>query len=110
MSQPLQTAPQYGYQVPQPGQQPMYYYPQRPATPGTNGLALVALILSIKSLFIPGVGIAAAIVGHKARTQIRTTGETGEGMALAGIVIGWSATALWGMFIALWVALMIFSS
>jgi hypothetical protein len=37
-----------------------------------------------------------AILGHAAQKQIRASGgaQGGEGMALAGIIIGWIATAL----------------
>ncbi len=34
-------------------------------------------------------GLAAIILGHRARRQIRETGEQGDGMALAGLVLGY---------------------
>jgi hypothetical protein len=40
------------------------------------------------------LGILGAILGHVARRQIRERGENGDGMALAGVVMGWIATAL----------------
>jgi len=54
---------------------------------GTNGTAIAALILSFA---LPFVG---AILGFVARSQIRRTGEGGDGLAVAAIVIGllWTA-------------------
>jgi DUF1707 SHOCT-like domain/Domain of unknown function (DUF4190) len=55
--------------------------PRRPV----NSLAVVALICSL----IPGIPAAAAIItGVAARSQIRETGERGDGVATAAIVIG----------------------
>jgi len=54
-------------------------------------------ILGLCGYLIGGyVGIVAAILGHRARRQIRAsqeqgTPEQGEGMALAGIITGWIA-------------------
>jgi hypothetical protein len=47
--------------------------------------------------------IPAIVLGHKARAEIRRTGEQGEGMALAGLVIGY-LTLSFVAFIALIVA------
>lgn len=72
---------QPGY--PQPG------YPQGYAVPQpTNSMAIVALILSF--VFAP-LGIVFGII---ARNQIKRTGESGSGLALAGIIIGSVFTAL----------------
>ncbi|GAB3868060.1 hypothetical protein GCM10028801_43410 [Nocardioides maradonensis] len=76
---------------------PPLYQPPRP----TNGLAIGSMIVSLVAVAgallccLPGlIGIAGAVMGHVARGQIRTRGEQGEGFALAGIIIGWAATAL----------------
>ena len=67
------------------------------ATAGhTNTLAIVSLATGIGSFFahiIPGIGgftvaLIAVITGYMARKQIRQTGESGMGMATAGMVIG----------------------
>ena len=34
-------------------------------------------------------GIPAIVLGHIARRQIRQTGEAGDGMALAGLILGY---------------------
>lgn len=39
-------------------------------------------------------GFVGAIMGHIARKQIKQTGEQGDGMALAGIIVGWVGTGL----------------
>jgi len=57
---------------------------------GTNGLAIASLVLGIVWLW--GVGsILALVLGYTARNQIRDTGgrQGGNGMAIAGIVLGW---------------------
>ncbi|MGC1378654.1 MAG: DUF4190 domain-containing protein [Anaerolineales bacterium] len=70
-----------------------------------NTMAIASLVLSIISLvswcfsFISFVGlfcsslpilpaIAALVTGFVARSQIKTSGERGNGMALAGIIMG----------------------
>ena len=65
--------------------QPPYMYVQQP---GTNGLAIASMVLGI--LWIYWVGsILALIFGYIARGQIRQRGQGGDGMAIAGIVLGW---------------------
>lgn len=92
------TSPEYPYgQTPQPGSVP----PAPPYSgnyggypPKTNTLAIVSLVCALGGLII---GIAApigAILGHVALKQIRERGEQGEGMAKAGIIIGWILTGL----------------
>jgi hypothetical protein len=34
------------------------------------------------------------VLGHVARKQIRERGQQGDGMALAGIIVGWILTGL----------------
>ena len=54
-------------------------YPARPAV-GTNALAIVALVLGIFG------GVLAIPVGHVSLNQIRRSGESGRGLAVAGLV------------------------
>jgi len=51
-------------------------------------MAILALVLAL--VFAP-VGI---ILGHIARKQIRETGEDGDGLALAGLIIGYVLTGI----------------
>lgn len=55
----------------------------RPSDPRTNSLAVVALVLG---LVFPLLAIPVAIA---ARTQIRRSGEQGDGLALAGLILGY---------------------
>lgn len=75
---------QYGYQ------QPAY---QPPYSPPTNTLAIISLIASIAGLTVlPTVGsIAGLIMGYIAKRQIAESrgAMSGDGLAKAGIIIGW---------------------
>jgi Domain of unknown function (DUF4190)/Domain of unknown function (DUF1707) len=78
------------------------YYPQVAPLPPTNGLALGAMICGIAEIFTLGLAaIPAVILGHLARGQIRQTGERGDGMAVAGLVLGYLAIAGWALVILL---------
>ena len=56
----------------------------------TNGMAIAALVCGIGQLLVGfPAGIAAIILGHKARRQIRATGEQGDGLARAGLILGY---------------------
>ncbi|MEV3976700.1 DUF4190 domain-containing protein, partial [Streptomyces sp. NPDC050698] len=57
-------------------------YPARSAV-GTNALAIVALVLGIFG------GVLAIPVGHVSLNQIRRSGESGRGLAVAGLVLGY---------------------
>ena len=91
--------PQSGYAQPGYGQ-PGYGgpgYPQPWHRP-TNTMAILALIMAF--VFSP----AGIVLGVLARKQIRRTGEEGDGLALAGIIIGSIATAFFGLMIGLMLA------
>jgi VIT1/CCC1 family predicted Fe2+/Mn2+ transporter len=61
----------------------------------TNGKAIASLVLSLLGFSILGV-----IFGHIARGEIRRSNntQTGDGLALAGLIIGWVGTSLWTLF------------
>jgi hypothetical protein len=88
-----------------------YRIGSRPVPAGsksTNGMALTSMILGILWMYWIG-SILALVFGYKARRQIRESGgtQTGEGMATAGIVLGWvgvGALVLTAIFVALGVA------
>jgi Domain of unknown function (DUF4190)/Domain of unknown function (DUF1707) len=89
----LPSGPSFGVMPYQPG-----YYPV-PATP-TSGLAIGALICGIAELFTLGfAAIPAVILGHLARAQIKRTGERGDGMAIAGLVLGYLGIGIWTLII-----------
>ena len=64
----------------------------------TNNLAIVSLVSGILGwTLLPWIGSLVAIVtGHMARAEIRRNPETqeGDGLALAGLIMGWAMVAL----------------
>jgi hypothetical protein len=78
---------------------PQYAPPQQvqpwQASQRTNGLAIAALVCGVGQLvaFFPAT-ILAIVLGHKARRDIRRTGEQGDGLARAGIILGYIGLAL----------------
>lgn len=68
----------------QPPRSPVYHYQQL-----TSGLAIAALVLGIV-----GFSPLAVIFGHVAVHKInKGSGESGRGMAVAGLVLGWIGVA-----------------
>jgi hypothetical protein len=57
-------------------------------------MAIASLVCSLAGLAVCISAPVGAILGHVARRQIRERGEQGDGMALAGIIIGWILTGL----------------
>lgn len=54
----------------------------------TNGLAIAALVLGLC-----GFGLLPVIFGHIALSQIRRTGDGGDALAIAGLVLGYLVIA-----------------
>jgi hypothetical protein len=100
---PYQQSPQgYGYGAPgygAPGYGPPGYVP----VASTNTLAILALVFAF--IFSP----AAIVMGHLAKKQIRQTGEQGEGLATAGLWLGYIFTALGVLFCAVYLIVIIFA-
>jgi len=69
-----------------------------PAQPGTNPLAVTALVCSVLGL-APFCGflfsIAGIVAGAVGIGQIKRTGQSGNGLAVAGIVIGVITLLIW---------------
>ena len=80
-----QAMPGYG---PPPGYAPQWARP-------TNTMAILSLVMAF--VFAP----AGLILGIMARRQIRQSGEQGDGLALAGIIVG-------GLFTAFFVLMILF--
>ena len=71
----------------------------------TNGLAIASLACGIGQVVAgPFATIPAIVLGHMARGQIRRTGEQGAGLALGGLILGWSALILGMLLIVVAVA------
>jgi Domain of unknown function (DUF4190) len=81
------------------------------AVPQTEDKAVISLVLGILSLVGLSVlgGIPAIILGKMSRNNIRASSGrlTGEGMATAGIVLGWISVGLAVLFLLL-IVLMVF--
>ena len=88
--------PQPGY-GPMPGYAPGYGAPVYGPRP-TNTMAILALVLAF--VFAP----AGLVLGIIARKQIRQTGEEGDGLALAGIIVGGIFTAIFVLVLILMIA------
>lgn len=114
---------QHGYPPPLPhGQQPPVPYGYPPAGPygyppvvyaitppdRTNGLAIASLVLGALWLYWVG-SILAVILGHIALSQIKRSRGTqsGQGLALAGVVVGWIGV---GMLVVFWIVVAAASS
>lgn len=84
--------PGYGQQPP-----PDYGYGYAPPPPTkTNGLAIASLVLGLTGFITCGLtSILAVVFGHVALGQIRRDRTDGHGMALAGVILGWTLTGLW---------------
>ncbi|WP_259370785.1 DUF1707 and DUF4190 domain-containing protein [Streptomyces sp. SCUT-3] len=66
--------------------------------PPTNGMAVGALVCGVATFVTWGVaGVPAVVLGHMAKAQVRRTGEEGEGMATAGLVLGYLSFAFWAV-------------
>jgi hypothetical protein len=64
--------------------------PYMPVGRQTNSLAVASLVCGLAQPLTFGLTmIPAVVLGHVARGQIRRTGEDGNGLATAGLVLGW---------------------
>ena len=88
------SPPQYGGGYPQ---QPVYVVQNT-----TNGMAIASMILGILWLWWLG-SILALIFGYQGKSQIDRSGgqQSGRGMAIAGIVLGWIGVGTLVLFIGL---------
>jgi len=73
-----------------------------PAAPRTNMLAIWSLVLSLLGLCCGFTPIAGIICGIIALSQIKTSGEEGRGMAIAGIIVGVVMLVLSVLALLLW--------
>jgi hypothetical protein len=69
-----------------------------PASPPTSNLAVASLVTGVAGLTLLPIlgGILAIILGYMARREIREHPDevSGDGLALAGIVMGWISVGL----------------
>jgi len=89
-----------GYPARQPYSSPQGYGVPAYPRPKTNGMAVASLVCSIVGIvfsFTIVLGLAAVagvILGHLSLKRLKTSGEAGYGMAMAGTIIGWAGVAL----------------
>ncbi|TNJ34915.1 DUF4190 domain-containing protein [Arenimonas terrae] len=82
--------------VSEPAPAPAPAPPAAPANPGrpTSNLAIFSLVSGLLGwTLLPWLGsLAAVVLGHMARAEIRRSngGLDGDGLAIAGLVLGWA--------------------
>ncbi|MFC5062271.1 DUF4190 domain-containing protein [Actinomycetospora atypica] len=96
---------QSGPGSPAPGYGPPPGYGGYGAAAPTNSLAIVSLVLSLLGFIIGFTAIGGVICGHIARRQIRERGEQGDGLALAGLIIGYILIGLGVAFVVFFIVL-----
>jgi uncharacterized membrane protein len=75
---------------------------QPPVSNSTNSLARASLILGVAEFFSMGLtAVPAVICGHVAKREMRLSGQRGEGLATAGLVLGYMAIIFWGIILVL---------
>lgn len=89
---PVEYPESYAPPYPPPGYPP-YHDPYRPygptKPPGTNGMAIAALVTALAGPLLCGApSIVAVVLGIVAMRDTRRTGQDGYGIALAGVIIG----------------------
>ncbi|HEY0199887.1 MAG TPA: DUF4190 domain-containing protein [Rhodanobacter sp.] len=89
----------------------MSFQPEYRAAPATSTLAVVSLVFGILSwCLLPFIGAIVAIVcGHMARSEIRRApagAMEGDGMAIAGLVLGYVHVALVALAVAIIVGIL----
>nr|WP_246258730.1 DUF1707 and DUF4190 domain-containing protein [Streptomyces typhae] len=88
-----------GFQQPAPQQVPATFMP---AAPPSNSKAGASLACGIATFLTMGLtSVPAVVLGHMARSEIRRTHEGGDGMAVAGLILGWLAIGGWALFLML---------
>ena len=91
--------PQLSSSAPPPGYgHPPWSWPPVAALPRNNGLAIASLVCSLTAILLVGLpAIIGVVFSFVARSQIRRSNgaQTGAGMALAGIIVGFVILAGW---------------
>jgi hypothetical protein len=86
------------YDNPPPPPPPQYGAPVPGANAGSNKKAIWSLVLGIIGVICCGIGIIpggiAIFLGRGAKQEIAASGQTGGGMAQAGIILGIIAVVL----------------
>lgn len=63
-------------------------------------LVTAPLVYGLHAPYLFWIGAAPGVIlGHKARSEVRRTGEKGEGSAMAGLLLGWVWLVVTGMLV-----------
>jgi uncharacterized protein DUF4190 len=107
--QPYYTQP-YPQPYPQPqpyGQypyppQPGYGYAPQPPRQQEQGMAIASLVCSLVGIFFCFPAIAGIIFGHVGYSKAKRGEAGGQGMAQAGMIIGYVICGLWTIPLLIW--------
>ncbi|MCU0491442.1 MAG: DUF4190 domain-containing protein [Chloroflexaceae bacterium] len=84
-----------------PAPQPMQPYGYAPMLPQNSSMAITSMVLGIVGWVFPVLvlSIGAVVTGHMARAEIRRSGGQlgGDGMAIAGLVLGYLQIGLYAV-------------
>ncbi|GAA2505146.1 DUF4190 domain-containing protein [Winogradskya humida] len=101
--QPYGQQPTSGQPYGQPGYGQPYAQPGYQAAAPTNTMAILSLVFAF--VFAP----AAIVMGHVAKKQIRQTHESGDGLATAGLWLGYIFTSVYLLICAFYVVAVVFA-
>jgi len=91
--QPYQPQPMYS--------QPLVYgYPRSPQQ--DQGMAIASLVCSLVGIFLCIPSILGIVFGHIAYSKAKRGEAGGQGMAQAGMIIGYVIVALWTIPFLIW--------
>lgn len=97
----------YGLQPYPPQQQ--YYVQQAYVRPPDQGMAVASLVCSLIGLIMCFPALLGIIFGHIALGKAKRGEAGGQGMAQAGMIIGYVITGLWLIPIILWFVFVVFA-
>lgn len=83
-------------------------YGQTALAPRTNGMAIASLACGIGGFFVFPASFAAVVLGHIARREIEQTGEAGNGLATAGLILGYIGSVIGALLIIVIVGAVLF--
>ncbi|MFI9453045.1 DUF4190 domain-containing protein [Amycolatopsis sp. NPDC052450] len=95
----------YGLQPYQPPPQQYYVQPYAYVRPPDQGMAVASLVCSLIGLVLCFPAILGIIFGHIALSKAKRGEAGGQGMAQAGMIIGYVVTGLWLIPVILWFVL-----
>lgn len=75
---------------------------EAPRTAPTSAWATASLVCALLGPFTCGIGSVLAVpFGHIGRMDVKNKGMAGGGMAVAGLILGYLALAIWAV-VSIW--------